>query len=84
VSSIPTGGMDVCSVCCVLLGRSLCDELITRSGEPTDFGASLSVIKKPRGRGGHSPRWAAVPDNNNNNNNNKLSVLYNDSGRTAQ
>jgi hypothetical protein len=26
---------------------------------PTDFGASLCVIKKPRGRGGHSPHWAA-------------------------
>jgi hypothetical protein len=32
------------------------------------------VIKKPRERGGHSPRWAAEPEkiiiNNNNNNNN--------------
>jgi hypothetical protein len=25
--------MDVCCVCCVLSGRCLCDELITRSGE---------------------------------------------------
>jgi hypothetical protein len=25
-------------------------------------GASLCVIKKPRGRGGHSPRWAAEPE----------------------
>jgi hypothetical protein len=31
--------------------------LVQRS--PTDCGASLCVIKKPRGRGGHSPRWAA-------------------------
>jgi hypothetical protein len=33
--------------------------LVQRS--PTDCGASLCVIKKPRERG-HSPRWAAVPD----------------------
>jgi hypothetical protein len=50
-------------VCCVLSGRGLCDELITRPEEsPTDCGASLCVIKEPRGRGGHSPRWAAVPE----------------------
>jgi hypothetical protein len=28
----------------------------------TDCGASLCVIKKPRGRGGHNPRWAAEPE----------------------
>jgi hypothetical protein len=28
---------------------------------PTDCGASFCVIKKPRGRGGHIPRWAAEP-----------------------
>jgi hypothetical protein len=28
---------------------------------PTDCAASLSVIKKPRERGGHSPRWAGEP-----------------------
>jgi hypothetical protein len=27
-----------------------------------DCGASLCVIKKARGRGYHSPRWAAVPE----------------------
>jgi hypothetical protein len=40
------------------------------------------VIKKPRGRGGQSPRWAAVPENddddddddNNNNNNNNIQL----------
>jgi hypothetical protein len=30
VGSNPTGGMDVCCECCVLSGRGLCDELITR------------------------------------------------------
>jgi len=29
VGSNPTGGMDVCCECCVLSGRSLCDELIS-------------------------------------------------------
>jgi hypothetical protein len=29
---------------------------------PTDCGASLCVIKKPRERGGHSQRWAAEPE----------------------
>ena len=30
VGSNPTVGMDVCCECCVLSGRGLCDELITR------------------------------------------------------
>jgi hypothetical protein len=29
---------------------------------PTNCGASLCVIKKPRERGDHSPRWAAEPE----------------------
>jgi hypothetical protein len=33
VGSNPTEGMDVCYVCCVLSGRDLCDELITRPVE---------------------------------------------------
>ena len=33
VGSNPTGGMDVCFECCVLSGRGLCDELITRPEE---------------------------------------------------
>jgi hypothetical protein len=45
-------------VCCVLSGRGLCDELITRPEGPIDCGASLCVIKKSRGRGDHSPNWA--------------------------
>ena len=30
VGSNPTGDMDACCECCVLSGRGLCDELITR------------------------------------------------------
>jgi hypothetical protein len=29
---------------------------------PTDCGASLCVIKKPREQEGHSPSWVAVPE----------------------
>jgi hypothetical protein len=53
--------MDVCLLC-VLSSRDLCDELITSPEGPTDCGASLCVIKKRRERGGHSRRWAAVPE----------------------
>jgi hypothetical protein len=54
--------MFVCCVCCVFLGRGLCDELITRRGEPYRIGATLCVITEPREWGGHSPRWAAGPE----------------------
>ena len=33
VGSNTTGGVDVCRECCVLSGRVLCDELITRPEE---------------------------------------------------
>jgi len=33
VGSNLTGGMDFCCECCVLSGRDLCDELITRPEE---------------------------------------------------
>jgi hypothetical protein len=33
MGSNPTGGIDVCCECCVLSGRGLCDELITRLEE---------------------------------------------------
>ena len=41
VGSKPTGGMDVCCECCVLSGRGLCDELITR---PEESYGCLSVV----------------------------------------
>ena len=69
---IPLGTwMFVCCECCVLSGRILCDGLITRpERSPTDCGASLCVIKKPRTRGGYSParglqntnpQWVVAP-----------------------
>jgi hypothetical protein len=48
--------MSVVSVMCCQV------ELITRPEGPTDCGASLCVIKKPRERGGHIPHWAAEPE----------------------
>jgi len=33
VGSNPTGSMDVCRKCCVMSGRGLCEELITRPEE---------------------------------------------------
>jgi hypothetical protein len=49
----------MCVVCCQVEVSATSWSLIQRS--PTDCGA-LCVIKKPRGRGGHSPRWAAEPE----------------------
>jgi hypothetical protein len=47
-------------VCCVLSGKGLCDELITRPREVLPTVArrcvcSINLVKQ----GGHSPRWVA-------------------------
>jgi hypothetical protein len=47
----------VCVVCCEVEISATSWSLVERS--PTDCGASLCVIKKLRGQGGHSPRWTA-------------------------
>jgi hypothetical protein len=46
-------------VCCQVEDHATSWPLVQRS--PTDCGASLCVITKPRERG-HSPRWAAEPE----------------------
>jgi hypothetical protein len=46
-------------VCCQVEVSATSWSLVHRS--PTDCGASLFVITKPRERGGHSRRWAAEP-----------------------
>jgi hypothetical protein len=51
--------MFVCCGCGQVEVSTTSWSLIQRS--PTDCGASLCVIKKPREQGGHSPRWAAEP-----------------------
>jgi hypothetical protein len=59
VGSNPTGAwMFVCCVCCQVEVSATSWSLVQRI--PIDCGASL--IKKPRGRGGHSPRWATAPE----------------------
>jgi len=51
--------MFVCCECCVLSGRGLCDELITRPEvSDHDCGASLCVIQKP------GPLRAVAPKTN--------------------
>jgi hypothetical protein len=50
----------VCVVFCQVEVPALSWSLVQRS--PTHCGAPLCVITKPRGRGGHSPRWAAEPE----------------------
>jgi hypothetical protein len=51
--------MVVCFGCCVLSGRGLCDELITRPEESYGLWGVVLCDQKPRERGGHSPCWAA-------------------------
>jgi hypothetical protein len=58
---IPPGAwVFVCCVCCQEEVSATGWSLVQRN--PTDCGASLCVITKPRGRGGHRPRWAAEPE----------------------
>ena len=45
VGSNPSGDMDVCCECCVLSGRGLCDELITR---PEKWCVVVRDQKKPQ------------------------------------
>jgi hypothetical protein len=52
--------MCVCCVCCQIKVSETNWSLVQRS--PTDCGAPLCVIKKPRERGGHSPRWTTDPE----------------------
>jgi hypothetical protein len=47
-------------VCCQVEVSATGWSLVQRS--PNDCGASFFVIKKPRERRGHSPRWATQPD----------------------
>jgi hypothetical protein len=50
-------------VCCVLSGRVLCDELITRQrGVLPNVARRCVCSRKLVWRGGHSPRWDALPE----------------------
>ena len=45
MGSNPTEGMDVCCECCVLSGRGLCDELITRPEESYRLWCVVCVLE---------------------------------------
>jgi hypothetical protein len=51
--------MFVCCVCCQVEVSATSWSLVQRN--PTEYGASLSVIKKPSWTRRLSPRWVAVP-----------------------
>jgi len=62
VGSNPTGGTDVCCDCCVVSGRGLCDELITRPEESYRLwcvvvcGLKTSCKRRPWPRGVVAPK----------------------------
>jgi hypothetical protein len=58
VGSNPTGAWIF--VCCVLLGRGLCDELITRPEE--SYRRWRVVVCDQETSLGHSPQWAEDPE----------------------
>ena len=54
--------MFVCNECCVLSGRGLCDELITRPEKSyRQWCVVVCDLVKPHECGGHSPYWAEAP-----------------------
>jgi len=53
--------MFVCCECCVLSGRGLCDELITRPEESYWLVRHRVCSRKPQEWGGHDPHWVAAP-----------------------
>ena len=61
VGSNPAGGMDVCSVCCLLSGRGLCDELITRPEESYRQWYVVVCDLETSRRRDHGRRWVAEP-----------------------
>jgi hypothetical protein len=50
-------------ICCVLSGRCLCDELITRPEESYRLWRFVVCNQETSWKKSHSPRWAAVPKN---------------------
>ena len=52
--------MSVCCECCVLLGRALYDELLTRLEESTDCGGSLGVCSRNLMNEEALAHWGAV------------------------
>ena len=71
----PRTWMLVCCECCVLSGRGLCDELITRP-EGSYRLWCVVVCDLETSRGGRDPLEAVAPNNNNSNNNNNNNNTY--------
>ena len=71
VGSNPAGGMDVCVECCVLSGRGLCDDLITRPEESyrlwcvTVCDLETSRMRRPWPALGRSATGRRDPENSN-------------------
>ena len=58
----PEAWIYVCCDCCVLSGRGLCDELITRPEESyRQWCVVVCDLENPHEWGGHRPHWAAAP-----------------------
>ena len=75
VQILPDVWMFVCCECCVLSGRGLCDELITRPEESYRLWCVvMCVIQKPQELEGHGSRWAAAPQENKSYN--KVYILF--------
>jgi hypothetical protein len=54
--------MFVCCECCVLSGRGLCDELITRPEESYRLWCAVVCdVENLKNDEGHDPRWVAAP-----------------------
>jgi hypothetical protein len=71
--------MSVCFKCCVLSGRGLCDELITRPQDtevlPSVVCLSVILVYKPRELGGPDPPGALAPKKNMQYNINNMSLV---------
>ena len=53
--------MFVCCECCVLSGRGLCDDLITRQEESYRLWCVVVCDLETSRMRGHDPRWVAAP-----------------------
>jgi hypothetical protein len=67
VRNPPGAWMFFCCVYCVLSGRGLCDELITRPEESYRLWLVDVCSRNLVVRGSHSPSWAAEPEKQTNN-----------------
>ena len=60
MGSNPTAGVDVCRECCVLSGRDLCDELITRPEESYRLWCVVVCVLETSRMRGILTHWALL------------------------